>query len=67
MLFVGELYSVGIFFRIFLLLSTVPSRMCPFSLSSVFSMRPLLGLFHWCSWSMCTASLVYKYPHVVLF
>ena len=32
-----------------------------------FSLCPLLGLFRWCSRSMCTASLAYKYPPCVLF
>ena len=67
MLFVHELYSVGIFFRLCLSLSTVPSRLSPLSLNYVFSLCPLLGLFRWRSWSMCTASLVYKYPPDVLF
>ena len=67
MLFVHELYSVGIFFRICSFLSTVPSRLSPLLLNSVFSLCPLLGLFRWCSRSMCTASLVYKYPPGVLF
>ena len=65
--FVHGLYSVGIFSRICLLLSTVPSRLSSLSLNSVFSPCPLLGLFRWCSRSMCTASLVYKYPPCVLF
>ena len=67
MLFVHRLYSVSIFSRICSLLSTVPSRLSPVSLNYVSSSCPLLGLFRWCSWSMCTASLAYKYPPCVLF
>ena len=67
MLFVHELHSVGIFFRICSFLSNAPSRPSLLSLNSVFSLFPLLGLLHWCSRSMCTASLVYKYPPGVLF
>ena len=49
-----------------LVVDTVPSWLSPFSLNSVFSLCPLLGLFRWCSWSMCTAPLIYKYPPRVL-
>ena len=44
MLFVHELYSVFIFFRICSFLSTIPSRLSPLSLNSVFSLCPLFRL-----------------------